>query len=294
MHSIESLELRQLHPHIGVEVTGIDIRKPLSEAVVQSLKAAFNEYAVLVFRQQFISDEEQIAFSRYFGELEEISFGQLGANNKYIYQLTNTDPRGNILRQSAKKRTVLNVNARWHSDSSFKANPAMASILSGREIPTREIANTDFASMQVGYETLPTSRKRALVGRCGVHHYVHSLKMTGNGGVPQAELDALPPVQHPLVRVHPGNGRPSLFVSGHIETVVGPQGEEGVALAEALIAWCTRDAYVYSHEWQTGDLVMWDNRAALHRAAVVPQHEVRRVHRTTVVGEGSVEAYKFC
>jgi alpha-ketoglutarate-dependent 2,4-dichlorophenoxyacetate dioxygenase len=123
-----------------------------------------------------------------------------------------------------------------------------------------------------------------------VHNYAYSLQKTGDGNVPQAELDALPPSTHPILRIHPGSGKPSLFVSGHIESIDGLSVKAGRHLAEDLIRWCTRPEFVYSHEWMTNDLVMWDNRCTLHRATVVPEREIRRAHRTTVMGEGPVEA----
>ncbi|MFT4564420.1 MAG: alpha-ketoglutarate-dependent 2,4-dichlorophenoxyacetate dioxygenase, partial [Gammaproteobacteria bacterium] len=238
---------------------------------------------------QAIDDDQQVAFSQRFHELEKISFS-VAAQNPYVYELSNVDERGIILKAHAKKRTFLNVNARWHTDSSFKPIPAMASILSGREIPTHERADTDFASMRVGYEELPVERRDALRGLKAVHNYAYSLKRTGDGNVPQTELDALPPSTHPILRIHPGSGKPSLFVSGHIESIQGMPTEVGRQLAEELIDWCTRPAFVYSHEWMTNDLVMWDNRCTLHRATVVPENEIRRAHRTTVMGEGAVEA----
>jgi alpha-ketoglutarate-dependent 2,4-dichlorophenoxyacetate dioxygenase len=283
-----TLTIKKLHPHIGAEIGGVDLRQRLSEEIFEKILSAFNEHSVLVFRKQDIDDEQQVAFSRRFNELEINSFS-VATHHPNVYQLSNIDERGCVLSAHAKKRTFLAVNARWHTDSSFKPVPAMASILSGREIPSTERADTEFASMRVGYDTLSEAKRDALKGLVGVHHYAYSLSKLGDGNVPQEELDALPPCAHPILRVHPGSGKPSLFVSGHIESINGMPIEEGRRLAEELIAWCTRPEYIYAHEWATHDLVMWDNRCALHRASVIPQREVRRAHRTTVVGEGSVE-----
>jgi alpha-ketoglutarate-dependent 2,4-dichlorophenoxyacetate dioxygenase len=283
------LTIEKVHPHIGAEVGGVDLTRPLGAAVFERIRDAFNEHSVLVFRDQRINDEQQVAFSRRFRELEKTSFAGL-SRNPYVYQISNIDGRGRILARDAKKRTVLQVNARWHTDSSFKPNPAMASILSGREIPRNERADTEFASMRVGYETLPLERRDALRGLIAVHHYAYSLSLLGDGGVPQEELDSLPPAEHPVLRVHPGTGKPSLFVSGHIESIVGMPVDDGRRLAEELVERCTRPEFVYSHEWRRDDLVMWDNRCALHRATVIPEREIRRAHRTTIAGEGAIEA----
>jgi len=284
-----TLTVEKLHPHIGAEIGGVDITQPMSAVVFERIRAAFNEHSVLVFRNQQIDDAQQVTFSRRFHELEKASFTQ-AAQNPYVYHLSNIDEYGHILSAESKKRVFLRVNARWHTDSSFKPIPAMASILSGREIPATERADTEFASMRVGCATLPSARRNALHGLIAVHHYAYSLSKLGDGDVPQKELDALPPCEHPLLRLHSGSGEPSLFVSGHIESIVSLPADEGRQLAEALVAWCTRAEFVYSHEWRQYDLVMWDNRCALHRATVVPEREIRRAHRTTIMGDGPVEA----
>lgn len=284
MESESELSIREVHPHIGAEITGLDLREPLDASVLECIHDAFARYSVLVFRGQDITDEQQVAFSRHFGELERTSFA-IAAPNPYVYYLSNVDDAGNVLAPDAKRRTFLVVNARWHTDSSFREIPAMASILSGREVPEGE-GDTCFASMRVGYETLTPERKKALEGLLGVHHYAYSLSLFGDGGVSQEERDALPPATHPLVRTHEPSGKKSLFVSGHIERILGMPVEEGRALVDELIDWCARPQYVYRHRWRQHDLVMWDNRCVLHRATVIP-HDARRImHRTTIAGGG--------
>ena len=284
MESQSELSIRELHPHIGAEITGLDLRMPLDDSTLESVRNAFARYSVLVFRGQDVTDDQQVAFSRYFGELERTSFA-IAAQNPYVYYLSNVDDAGNVLAPDAKRRTFLVVNARWHTDSSFREVPAMASILSGREVPEGE-GDTWFASMRVGYETLAPERKKALEGLLGVHHCAYSLSLFGDGGVSQDEKDALPPVAHPLVRTHEPTWRKTLFVSGHIERIVGMPLEEGRALVGELIDWCTRPEYVYRHRWRQHDLVMWDNRCVLHRATVIPREARRIMHRTTIAGNG--------
>lgn len=274
--------IRKLHRHIGAEVLGLDLREPVGESAFEALRDAFNEHSVLVFHDQRISDDQQIAFSRRFGELEKTSFA-IAAPNPYIYSLSNVDDQGNVLDGNTKKRNFLLVNTRWHTDSSFREIPAMASILSAREVPS-EGGDTCFASMRVGYETLSEERKNALEGLVGMHHYAYSLSLFGDGGVSQEETDELPAVAHPLVRTHEPTGKKSLFVSGHIERIVGMPVDEGRALVNELVDWCTRSEYVYRHRWQQHDLVMWDNRCVLHRATLIPENERRVMHRTTVAG----------
>ena len=276
-----------LHPHIGAEITGVDLRQPLDETSFEVIREAWNRHSVLVLRDQRIDDEQQVEFARRFGMLEETTF-TVAADNPYIYKLSNVDDEGNVLPIGSRKRLFLDVNARWHTDSSFRPIPAMGSILSGREVPEKEHGDTAFASMRVGYETLPEEKKRALEGLVAVHDYGYSLSLFDDGLIPQNEIDSVPPVRHPLVRTHPPTGLRSLFVSGHIECIEGMPVEEGRALVAELIEWCTRPEYVYRHRWSRYDLVMWDNRCALHRATVIPTTEPRLMHRATIAGEGPV------
>lgn len=282
------ITVRQVHPHIGAEIEGLDLSRPLDDASCATILDAFNQHSVLIFRDQELTDAEQVAFSERFGELEKTSFG-IGADNPFVYQLSNIDDAGNLLVEGDEKRNFLLVNGRWHTDSSFRSVPAMASILSGREIPAQDAGDTGFASMRVGYETLSQSRRAAIADLVACHHYAYSVGLFGDTGVTEEELAALPPVRHPVIRTHPGTGTPNLYVSGHIERIETMAVEEGRRLAEELIEWCTRPEFVYQHEWRQHDLVMWDNRCALHCVTHIPTHARRIMHRTTVAGEGPVE-----
>ena len=283
----EGITVSKLHPHIGAEITGVDLRHPLDEMSFEIIREAWNQHSVLVLRDQRIDDERQVEFASRFGALEETTF-TVAADNPYIYKLSNVDDEGNVLPVGSKKRLFLDVNARWHTDSSFRPIPAMGSILSARKVPAREHGDTAFASMRVGWEALSDERKRALEGLVAVHDYSYSVGLFGDKLIPKSEMDSVPPVRHPLVRTHPPTGLRSLFVSGHIERIEGMPVEEGRALVAYLIEWCTRPEYVYRHRWRQYDLVMWDNRCALHRATVISATEPRLMHRATIAGEGPV------
>lgn len=288
METAGALEVRPLHPHIGAEVTGIDLRRPQSEETKAELRALFARHSVLVFRDQRIDDAQQVAFSRIFGELEGTTFS-IANCDPYVYQLSNVDETGQVLQPNTRKRLFLEVNARWHTDSSFRAIPAKGSLLSGREVPVGE-GDTAFCSMRVGWRTLPEEMKRRVEPLKGVHSYAYSIGLFNGGevGVTPEELATIPPVAHPMVRTHPDTGEKNLYVSGHIERVEGLPVAEGRALAEELVAWCARPDYVYVHAWQPFDAVLWDNRCALHRASAVPSARRRIMHRTTIAGEGPV------
>ncbi|MEQ9151136.1 MAG: TauD/TfdA family dioxygenase [Parvibaculum sp.] len=285
---IGDLQVRPLHEQFGAEVTGIDMRQPQSEETKQRLRELFAMYSILVFRDQRVTDEEQVAFTRIFGGLEETTF-KIAQNHPYVYQLSNIDENGEVLELDSKKRLFLEVNARWHTDSSFREIPAKGSLLSGREVPEGE-GETAFCSMRVGWQTLPEDMKHRVENLKAVHSYAYSLSLfddTG-AGVTGEELSTVPPVVHPVVRTHPDTGEKSLYVSGHIERIEGMPVKEGRALAEDLIRWCSRPGFVYEHHWQPFDAVMWDNRCALHRATAIPATQRRIMHRTTIAGEGPV------
>jgi alpha-ketoglutarate-dependent taurine dioxygenase len=280
-------EIRKLHPHIGAEVFGVDLKTPLGDDVFERIRDAFHEHSVLVFRDQDINDEQQVEFSARFGELERTSFA-VASDNPYIYKLSNVDADGNVLPPDNNKRTFLVVNQRWHTDSSFRAIPATASALSAREVPESEPGDTEYASMRVGWETLPGDKRAAIEGLTAIHSYAYTLSHFANHGVKPSEMEGLPPVEHPMVRTDHPSGKRSLFVSGHIESVVGMDAHAGSALKHELLDWCTRPERVYRHQWRRHDLVMWDNRCALHRATNIPVRERRIMHRTTVAGVGPV------
>ena len=182
--AISGITVSKLHPHVGAEITGVDLREPLDDASFEVIREAWNQHSVLVLRDQRIDDDQQVAFARRFGALEETTF-TVAADNPYIYRLSNVDDEGNVLPVGSKKRLFLDVNARWHTDSSFRPTPAMGSILSGRKVPAREHGDTAFASMRVGYETLRDERKHALEDLVAVHDYSYSVSLFGDKLVPR-------------------------------------------------------------------------------------------------------------
>jgi alpha-ketoglutarate-dependent taurine dioxygenase len=284
----QGLRVRKVHPHVGAEISGVDLRQPLSDEVFQQIQDAFHQHSVLVFRDQAIDDAQQVAFSERFGKLERTTF-TIAADNPFVYKLSNVDAQGNVLTPGDEKRTFLVVNARWHTDSSFREIPALGSALSGRQVPSTEGGDTEFASMRVGYAALPEDKRSAIEGLRALHSYAYTLSLFGpKHGVKANELDEVPPANHPLVRSDHPSGEASLFVSGHIERIVGMDRDASLALKQELIDWCTRPGYVYRHQWRKHDLVMWDNRCALHRATNIPTTEPRLMHRTTIAGQGPV------
>ena len=282
-----AIAVRPLHPTLGAEVLGVDLRNPLPAADFAEIEAVFNRYAVLVFPRQLLTDEQQMAFSRRFGPLET---NPSYAGNKLrlrpeIADISNIDYEGNIQPLDAPKRLFSLGNHLWHTDSSFKHVPARCSLLSAREVPPSG-GETEFADLRAAYDALPAERKRQLDGLVLEHSIYRSRSLIGFAEFDKEIYKKLPPVRQMLVRRHPGSGRMSLYLAAHASHVIGWPVEEGRRLIEELIAFATQPQFVYSHRWTVGDLVMWDDRCTMHRGRPYDEAKYRReMHRTTVSDE---------
>jgi len=272
------------------EAAGVDCRNALGPEEVTAIEAGMDQYAVLVFREQNITDEEQIAFTRHFGELEGYSTPghirrraeqRLGPD---IADFSNLDKDGRIM--SAEDRVwFFKLGDRlWHSDSSFRPVPAKYSLLSGRVIPSWG-ANTEFADMRAAYDAFDERSKAEIEDLVCEHSLIYSREAIGFTDLTPEESAAFRPVRQPLVRTHPVTGRKSLFLAAHAGAIVGWTIPEARMFLRDLTEHATRPDFVYSHEWRPYDLVMWDNRQTMHRARRFDRHEVRDVRRTTLAGD---------
>ena len=276
--------INPLHPLFAAEVTDFDLSTPPSEATFAALDAAFERHLVLVFRDQNITDAQQIAFSEGFGPLETTKVGTPGAGSALIV-LTNIGADGEI--EPPQGRQVLNnkANQHWHTDSSFKPVPARASLLSSRILPTSG-GNTEFISMRAVYAALPEGMKRRIDGRVGIHDFAYGRAKIAPHLVTDEERAALPPVRQAMVLDHGVYGK-SLYLGAHCAVVADLPAEEGRDLIDGLMAFAAQDRFIYSHDWRPHDLVMWHNRAVLHRATPFDSAaEKRYMVRTTVAGDG--------
>jgi alpha-ketoglutarate-dependent 2,4-dichlorophenoxyacetate dioxygenase len=280
-----ALRITRLHPLFGAEISGVDITRPIPDAVFAEILAAFNEHEILLFRDQALDDDSQIAFSRRFGTLEKTE--PHAANNytpSHVAVMTNVDENGQLMPLTDKRVILRMRNEHWHSDSSFKPVAALASLLSGRECPPVG-GDTEFATMRGAWDALPAARQRELEGLIGIHQVETSMKNVDADMFRREAKRPLDPVQHPLVRRNPVNGRKALFVSSHACGIVGMPDDEARALLDELMAHCTQPQFVYAHRWRTRDLIMWDNRCTLHRGTTFDKTKYRRtLHRTTVAG----------
>jgi alpha-ketoglutarate-dependent 2,4-dichlorophenoxyacetate dioxygenase len=285
-----SVSIRPLHPVFVGEVAGVDCRKPIGAVEVRAIEAGMDEYAVLVFRDQNITDAEQIAFTRHFGELESYSTPghiqrredrRLGPG---IADFSNLDKDGRIMTAEDRVWFFKLADRLWHSDSSFRPAPATYSLLSGRVIPSWG-ANTEFADMRAAYDALDERTKAEVEDLVCEHSLIYSREAVGFTDLMPKEIAAFHPVRQPLVRTHPVTGRKSLFLAAHAGAIVGWTIPEARMFLRDLTEHATQREFVYSHAWKPFDLVMWDNRTTMHRARRFDRTEVRDVRRTTLAGD---------
>jgi alpha-ketoglutarate-dependent 2,4-dichlorophenoxyacetate dioxygenase len=293
------LAVRQLHPLFAAEITGADLAAPPGAELARAIEEIMDRHAVSVLPGQFIDDAQQVRFARLFGELEVRPLQRLRKlvpdagdriNHREIFDVSNLDDDGNPLATEDDRRIYSLANRLWHTDSSFRQVSATYSMLSARIVPPAG-ADTEFADMRAAYDALPPAMKARLEGLVAEHSIWHSRANHG-GYVPnEAERAARPPAHHPIVRVHAGSGRKTLYIASHASHVLGMEVEAGRALLAELVAFATQERFVYRHAWKVGDLVIWDNRCTMHRATPFEdQRYLRDMHRTTVREKVSVPA----
>ena len=273
------------------EVSGVDLRRPLSAKTVAAIDSGMDEYAVLVFRGQDINDEEQLEFSRALGPIESSIGGNITRLDQRrlgtdIADVSNLDQNQNIYARDDRRRLFNLGNRLWHSDSSFRAIPAKYSLLSARSIPA-DGPNTEYADMRAAYDTLDDKIKAEVEGLICEHSLMYSRGQLGFTDFTEEEQQTFAPVRQVLVRTHPVTMRKSLFLASHAGTIVGwPMAEARIFLRD-LIEWATQPQFVYVHDWRLHDLVIWDNRQTMHRVRRFNETEdIRDVRRTTVSSDG--------
>jgi len=284
------MKVTPVHPCLGARVDGVDLAAPLDETTFRAIFDAFQEYSVLVFHDQRVTDEQQMAFSRRFGPLETTinATGREARLHPNLVDLSNVDPDHDdrLMDWSNRRMMYQSGNQLWHTDSSFKPVPAHSSALSGREVPPVG-GETEFVSMRHAYATLPDETRRLLHGRVVVHSILYSRSTIAKGLFDPDQEKGLPPVRQALIRPNPVNGRPSIYVGSHAWYVEGMGYDESRRLLDDLLAHTTQPDHVYQHRWRQWDLVMWDNRCVLHRGRPWDAANYRRVmRRTTVAGDG--------
>ena len=288
-----SIEVTQLHPLFVGEVRGVDLRQPLGEAAVAELTAAIDRDAVLVFRGERLTEDQQLAFSTRFGSIAgQNGVLQTGVKRRVSDQLvdiSNLDENNRVLGAMDRRRMFALGNQLWHTDSSFKRVPAKYSLLHAHAV-TPEGGETQLADMRAAYDALPAKMKARLDGLLAEHSIFHSRSKLGFTEFSAEERAALPPVQHPVVRVHPGSKRRSLYLASHASHIVGWPVPDGRMLIAELIEHATQPRFVYTHVWAPGDLVMWDNRCTMHRGRPYDEAAYRRDLRRATIDDPAAAA----
>ena len=292
-----TLTFRKLHPCFAAEVSPVDLKTVRDEATLARIRAGMDEFAVLVFRDQIWSDAEHLDFAqRLDGRLHtKLGISALQKNrfgNEALGDISNLDESGEIMKSDNRRRMYGLGNRLWHTDASFQDPPGRYSILSAKVVPPVD-ADTEFADMRAAYDALPDGEKARLEG-LRVHHSIAYSRQTLGFEFSETEQEALQGAVHPLVRTIPRSGRRSLYLASHASRIIDWPVPEGRLLLRELIEHATQPRFVYRHQWRVGDLVIWDNRATMHRARPFDdaryRRELRRVTTLDVEQPAAVTA----
>jgi len=255
-------------PTFAAEIGDIDLSKPLAPSEISEVKDAFTKYAVLIFPDQQLSQDQHLDFARYFGPLETtIALFRKDAKlrvRKEFADVSNLDPENQVWGKDSRHRMFQMGNRLWHTDSSFKRLPARASLLYSRSIPPIG-GHTEFADERAAYDALPEATKSRIDSLVAEHSIFNSRARLGFSNFSDEEREGMPPVPQVLVRTIPESGRKSLYIASHAGRIFGMPEPEGRALIDELVAHATQRQFVYTHRWRVHDLVIWDDRCTMHR-----------------------------
>lgn len=280
-----TIQLQPLHDVFAAQASGIDLTQPLSSQDVRAINAAMNEHAVLVFRGQPLSAQQQLDFAKHFGPLDiglkRVFKRPERLEDERLIDISNVDAQGNVARRDSPKNLSNFANQLWHSDSSFM-NPRAAYSMLHCVIKPSWGGNTEFADLRHAYDTLDERTKAEIKDLEAEHFALHTRILLGDDAYTDDQKKEIPPARWPVADTHPGSGRKVLFVGVHARQITGwPTAESRMYLSD-LLEHATRRENVYVHEWQPGDLVIWDNRSTLHRGRRFDIAERRELRRTTI------------
>jgi len=283
--------VRPLHPALGAEVRGVDMRAPLDPTAFRELHDIWMQHLILVFPEQHITDEEHVAFTRHFGEPEIFHQKIIRSRRvKEIFRVSNVDDDDVLLPPDHPTAQQVSLAQLWHTDSSYLNVPCNGALLHGVEV-SRTGGETQFTNLYQVYDELPEALKRRVEGRKARHNFGHMHTQRVLKPMTEEEKAAVPPVWQPMVRKHPVTGRKSLYISPiYNDEVEGMEAAEARRLLDELTAFAEQKRFVYRHRWDPDDVVMWDNRCTMHQVTPFDPTERRVMHRTTIVGEGPVLA----
>ena len=275
------MDIVPLGPGFAAELRGVTLSDiAADDAAYAAARAAFEEHSVLVFRDQDVTDEIQLAFSRRFGPPEVTKVGSQGTGSHFVI-LSTIDANGNVVTPDHRLALRSKANQLWHTDSSFKSVPALTSILSARIIPAHG-GETEYVSTRLAFERLDAASRGKLENSFAWHDYAHSRRQIAPDLASAEGRAALPPQCWRMVWKNPVNGRGAIYLASHAYAVEGMEGAAGKQLIDEMMAFATAPGASYLHQWRKGDVVMWDNRATMHRGRPWPSHEARLMIRTTI------------
>ena len=275
------MDIIPLGPGFAAELRGATLAEVgADDGAYEQARAAFEEHSVLVFRNQDVSDEAQLAFSRQFGPLEVTKIGSQGAGTNLVI-LTTIDETGRVVPADHRLALRNKANQLWHTDSTFKRVPALASVLSARIIPEKG-GETEYVSTRLAWERLEPALRQRLEKSFAWHDYAHSRGKIAPDLASTEERAALPPQCWRLVWKNPANGRSALYIASHAYAIEGMEPQAAQELLAELMDAATAPGSSYVHRWRNGDVVMWDNRATMHRGRPWPANEARHMVRTTI------------
>lgn len=286
-----TIEIRRLHPSLGAEIRGVDMGRPMDAATFRAVHDAWMAHLVLVFPEQRITDEQHVAFTRYFGEPEIFHQSIIKSKRvKEIFRVANVDDDGNLMPPDHPTVQQVSLAQLWHTDSSYRTVPCMGALLHGVEI-SRTGGLTQFTNMYRVYEELPASLRTQVQGRRARHDFGNLHRLRDLKPLTEAEKAAMPPVWQPMVRTHPITGRTSLYISPiYNDAIEGLPDAEARRLIDDLTDFAAQPRFVYAHQWEPDDVLMWDNRCTMHAVTPHDPTERRVMHRTTIVGDAPVLA----
>jgi alpha-ketoglutarate-dependent 2,4-dichlorophenoxyacetate dioxygenase len=292
-----SLKVNKLHELFGAEISGADLHGEPDAALVSAVEEAMAEFAVIVLRDQVISDDEQIRFSRAFGPLELPPHMGLAQRQQAhlqrrirpeMYDVSNLDADGDFLPVESLRHASNRANEEFHTDSSFNALPTKWSLLSARIVPA-EGADTLFIDTRAVYDSLPQDLRAKAEDAVAEHYFWKTRGRAGFNVITEEMKRAMPPVPQKIVRTIPESGRKALLIGNHATHVIGWPLEEGRRLLDELNAFAARPEFIYRHQWRVHDLVIWDNRCTLHRATPYDVFSHKRDLRRTTINESGPE-----
>ncbi|MGY6710646.1 MAG: TauD/TfdA dioxygenase family protein [Rhizobiaceae bacterium] len=281
-----TLTIKQLHKHFVGEVAGVDLSQPLEAATIDEINRAMDTYAVLVFRDQPLTQTQQLELAKSFGPLDmglkKLKKQPDRLEHAELADISNVGDAGGTVARDSKKIVSNIANQLWHSDSSFQQPAARYSMLAAVQVPSSG-GDTEFADLRAAYDGLPENTKHEIEGLEAEHYALHSRFLLGDTDYTEEQKAALPPVWWPLVRTHPGSGRKILFAGIHARSIKGWTVAEGRMLLMDMLEHATQPEFVYAHKWRPNDLVIWDNRATLHRGRRFDLSQPRELRRATTL-----------